>query len=61
MGIALARAELWSNVPSEKVTARAARALRKKLARISEMEGMQERGEDLTPDQVRMVISHHSA
>lgn len=56
MATALARAEMRGNAPSAQVVARAVRSLRKKLARIAELENMRDSGENLTPDQVCFLV-----
>lgn len=57
MQTALARAEIRAQTPSTKVAARAVRSLKKKLARIAELEGMRDSGKDLSADQVKRFVS----
>lgn len=49
---ALARAEMRAKTPSVKIAARAVRSLKKKIARIAELEGRQDSGKSLSADQV---------
>lgn len=49
---ALARAEMRAKTPSAKIAARAVRSLKKKIARIAELEGRQDSGKSLSADQV---------
>ena len=49
---ALARAEMRARTPSAKMAARAVRSLKKKIARIAELEGRQDSGKALSADQV---------
>lgn len=58
MATALARAERRADTPSAQVVARAVRSLRKKLARIAELEGMRDSGKDLTQDQVCYLVKY---
>lgn len=52
---ALARAEMRAKTPSAKIAARAVRSLKKKIARIAELEGRQDSGKSLSADQVGPV------
>ena len=52
METALARAEMRAKTPSAKIAARAVRSLKKKIARIAELEGRRDSGEGLSADQV---------
>lgn len=52
MATALAPAEMRAEIPSATIAARAVRSLKKKIARISELEMMRDSGKDLTADQV---------
>lgn len=52
MATALARAEMRAKTPSAKVAARAVRSLKKKIARIVELEGRRDSGKELSLDQV---------
>lgn len=56
MATALARADMRAATPSTKAAARAVRSLKKKIARLVELEGRRDSGKDLSADQVCFVM-----
>lgn len=61
MAAALARAEMRAEHPSVKVVSRAQRSLKKKIARIAELESMRDSGRNLSADQVKQFFLEGSA
>lgn len=57
MEAALARAEMRAKTPSTKISAKAVRSLKKKIARIVELEALRDSGKQLSPEQVNRDVT----